>query len=164
MTESQVRQMLATRTVRIVDEGGVREPERGDTMHIKTIFRADIQGGAKGEGLTVAVVGGERLAVCIELERRRRVVYLDREGALKMAEAIRAALLDMRSGRPESEHSDPHAEPLLSARDVAVILGVPLPSLYGWMRENPARYGAVRVGPRAVRFRRSAIDKLIEGA
>ncbi len=52
---------------------------------------------------------------------------------------------------------------LLSARDVARILNVPLPSLYGWSRENPERYGAVRVGPRAVRFRRAAIDALVGG-
>ena len=40
---------------------------------------------------------GERLAVCIELENRRRVVYLDREGALRMTEAIRASLGEKRA-------------------------------------------------------------------
>lgn len=50
---------------------------------------------------------------------------------------------------------------LMRASDVARILNVAKPTLYEWARNDPERYGAVRVGPRCVRFRRVVIDRLI---
>lgn len=58
------------------------------------------------------------------------------------------------------------AEPLpalISARAVSRITGEPLSTIYKIARENPELLGAVRLGARKVRFRRAAIDRLIDG-
>ena len=56
------------------------------------------------------------------------------------------------------------SDELLNAEEVATRLRVAKPTIYEWARTRPEVYGAVRIGPRKVRFRREAIDKLIGGA
>ena len=51
---------------------------------------------------------------------------------------------------------------LLKALPVATVLGLPLPTLYELARKYPSRFGVVRLG-RSVRFRRAAIDRIVQG-
>jgi hypothetical protein len=46
--------------------------------------------------------------------------------------------------------------------DVKILTGIPQTTIYEHARRDPARWGLIRVG-RAIRFRRSAIDALVEG-
>ena len=48
------------------------------------------------------------------------------------------------------------------APEVAKRLKIALPTVYQAGREDPIRFGVVRVG-RAVRFRRTAIDRIVAG-
>lgn len=52
---------------------------------------------------------------------------------------------------------------LLTAAEVAKRLRLAVPTIYQRGREAPSQYGAVRLGRRAIRFKRTAIDALIEG-
>lgn len=55
------------------------------------------------------------------------------------------------------------APELLTAAEVARRLRLAVPTVYQRGREAPGQYGAVRLGRRAIRFKRAAIDALIEG-
>lgn len=58
-------------------------------------------------------------------------------------------------------HSEINRE-AYKARDVGLILDLPLPSVYEIARRDPERLGVIRFG-RSLRFRRAVIEKLIAG-
>ena len=51
---------------------------------------------------------------------------------------------------------------LMRAPSTAAALNMALPTLYELARKDPSRFGVVRLG-RSVRFRRAAIDRIVQG-